>query len=357
MIRGKYMKALAGIPAPGTGCHAALLGIADLGILAGYSDAEILTEIQMHIPAGKRHIPNSEIMDAIRRAHKDTVPMTCGRKTWNLHRIPPPCRRTQAEITAEALKSPDIAAAFRSSVLKAGGNELDPLGADLFDVSPIKIDAYSEEMPYLSDSIQLLEALYSPADLLFCGNIQDSGQDSIKTVGEWCAIFRAQIYKAVKAPENQRRTILNTMANNYPLFLPNPVSGREEPRKSGDGTTFRGDACVSCFRYVLLESDSMPFPECGQILRGLSKAGFRFCSLVFSGNRSIHALMKPDQEIHCLSEWELYSKSLFVLLKHCGFDPATGNAARMTRLPGIFRPGTQQWQRLLWLCPEGGQIR
>lgn len=30
------------------------------------------------------------------------------------------------------------------------------------------------------------------------------------------------------------------------------------------------------------------------------------------------------------------------------------NESRLSRLPGMIRPEKNQWQRLLWLCPEGG---
>ena len=51
----RYRKALATIPAPGGGgCHAALLGVANLGIMAGRNDSTMLAEIRASIPAGGR---------------------------------------------------------------------------------------------------------------------------------------------------------------------------------------------------------------------------------------------------------------------------------------------------------------
>ena len=68
-IEERYREALATIPAPGGGgCHAALLGVASLGIMAGRDDNTMLAEIRASIPAGGRRVPDGEIKDAIRRA-------------------------------------------------------------------------------------------------------------------------------------------------------------------------------------------------------------------------------------------------------------------------------------------------
>ena len=64
---GKYIDKLNSIPAPGNGCHAALLGAANLGILDGVSAEEIFYHIRGSIPAGKRKVTDKEIQEAIIR--------------------------------------------------------------------------------------------------------------------------------------------------------------------------------------------------------------------------------------------------------------------------------------------------
>lgn len=60
-IEERYREALAAIPAPGgNGCHAALLGVANLGIMAGRDDTTMLAEIRANIPAGGRSGSNLE---------------------------------------------------------------------------------------------------------------------------------------------------------------------------------------------------------------------------------------------------------------------------------------------------------
>lgn len=51
-IEERYREALATIPAPGGGCHVALLGVANLGIMAGLDDNTMLAEIRASVPAG-----------------------------------------------------------------------------------------------------------------------------------------------------------------------------------------------------------------------------------------------------------------------------------------------------------------
>lgn len=70
-IEKRYRKALANIPAPGTGCHPALLGVANYAVMAGRTDDEALAEIRAAIPSGTRDVPDNEILEAIDRARRD----------------------------------------------------------------------------------------------------------------------------------------------------------------------------------------------------------------------------------------------------------------------------------------------
>ncbi len=357
-IKGHFIAALGRIPAPGTGCHAALLGVANLGIMAGCDDSDLLDEIRAHIPAGARRVPDSEIMDAIRRAHKDTVPMmTGGRRAWNPRPIPPP-RRTQAELVAMVLKSPEAAdASFESSVLKAGGDELDPCGADVFDFSPVRLEPYSEALPYTADMITLLASLYQPEDLLFIGSRESAGRESIRSAASWIRMFQALLAHAGKCPADERRALLTQTGLDYPLICPNPLTGEPGEKKDGSGMTFRGDSCIRDFRFIVVESDSLPMQKQGAMLKGLCSFGFRIAALIHSGNKSVHAWLKIDQPVSSLAEWDAHiRKELFPLLKSCGADGACSNPSRLSRLPGIYRADRGNWQRLLYLAPEGGAL-
>lgn len=358
-IDKKYMDALSGIPAPGRGCHAALLGVANLGIMAVRDDNTILSEIRDSIPAGKRKVADREIMDAVRRAHKDTIPFDAN--------VPPPRpvqpRRSPAEELAAILKgSPEKAEKLKSRIIDAGDKEVDLFGADVWEASAIRIQPSEklENCPYAEDGIQLLNALYHPEDILYIGSQKESGQEQqnhVKPVSEWTAFFQEQIAKIAAMPESAQMQALQRLGDAYPLIIPNPLSGRRESTKDGEKQTLRGDACVQSFRFMVLESDSLSFPQQGALLRGICRLmECKVCAVIYSGGKSCHAWVRLDG-ISNLDEWEKEVKGkIFAVLGKIGFDGACCNAARLSRFAGMFRRDKEKFQRLLYLAPEGGVI-
>lgn len=358
-IDEKYLNALSAIPAPGCGCHAALLGVANLGIMAGRDDNTILSEIRNAIPAGKRKVADSEIMDAIHRAHKDTIPVDA-----NVPRPRPVSpRRSPAERLAAILKSsPEKAEKLKSWFIDAGDKEVDLFGADVWEASAIRIQPSGKlkNSPYAEDGIQLLSALYRPEDILYIGNQMESGQEQqnhVKTVSEWIAFFQDRIAKIAAMPENAQIQALQRLGDAYPLIIPNPLSGRSESTKDGEKQTLRGDACVQSFRFMVLESDSLSFPQQGALLRGICRLmECKVCAVIYSGGKSCHAWVRLDG-ISNLDEWEKEVKGkIFAVLGKIGFDGACCNAARLSRFAGMFRRDKEKFQRLLYLAPEGGVI-
>lgn len=68
----RYIEALRCIPPPGgNGCHQALLGAANLGIIAGLDPEQIHADIRQAIPPGRRCVGDREIQDAINKALSD----------------------------------------------------------------------------------------------------------------------------------------------------------------------------------------------------------------------------------------------------------------------------------------------
>jgi len=70
-IQERYRDGLQNMPAPGGGCHAALLSVANYGTMAGIQQQAIYDDIRRAIPQGSRRIPDKEINDAIRKATQD----------------------------------------------------------------------------------------------------------------------------------------------------------------------------------------------------------------------------------------------------------------------------------------------
>lgn len=351
----RYREALETIPAPGgNGCHPALLGVANLGIMAGRDDNTMLAEIRASIPAGGRKVHDREIKEAIQRAHKDTAPMD--QNNPRPRPIPPP-RRTPAEQLAAALRDTEQAAALQARMVEAGGGSLDPEGADVWEASPVRIEARSEQFPFSGDMLPILEHLYRPDDVLFIGSRYDSGADHVKPAADWLAFFRRALAWIEKQPFPQRQGHLARLGDKYPHIIPNTLTGRAEATRSGDRQTMRGDACIKSFRYIVAEFDALPMEKQGAVLRGLCNLGLcKIAALIHSGGKSCHAWITCDG-IDNADDWaRIVKEKVFPVLTALGVDRACSNPARLSRLPGVFRGDKKNWQKLLYLAPGGGEL-
>lgn len=351
----RYREALETIPAPGgNGCHPALLGVANLGIMAGLDDNTMLAEIRASIPAGGRKVHDREIKEAIQRAHKDTAPMD--QNNPRPRPIPPP-RRNRAELIGEAAKSESVAKNIQEKVIEAGGGSLDPEGADVWEASPVRIEARSEQFPFSGDMLPILEHLYRPDDVLFIGSRYDSGADHVKPAADWLAFFRRALAWIEKQPFPQRQGHLARLGDKYPHIIPNTLTGRAEATRSGDRQTMRGDACIKSFRYIVAEFDALPMEKQGAVLRGLCNLGLcKIAALIHSGGKSCHAWITCDG-IDNADDWaRIVKEKVFPVLTALGVDRACSNPARLSRLPGVFRGDKANWQKLLYLAPGGGEL-
>ena len=353
-IEKRYREALASVPAPGGGgCHAALLGVATLAIMAGRSDAEAEAEIRAAIPPGGRRVTDKEIRDALRRAHKDTAPRGQG---GPLRQPIPPPRRTVAEIRADVVKDEKTAAEIRRALIREGGGELDPFGADVWECSPIRPDAYSETYPAAADMIPLLRYLYRPDDVLFIGGQYDASRDNLKTAAAWIEYFQNQIERIGRLPQERQCTEFQRLGEKYPYIVPNPLTGRPGLTSSGDKKSWRADSCVREYRYIVAEFDGLPFTGQGALLRAISRRGAKIAAVIYSGGKSCHAWICCEGVTNA-EEWRTKVKAgLFPVLAAVGVDKACSNPSRLSRLPGVFRADKRKWQQLLFLASGGGTL-
>jgi hypothetical protein len=156
------------------------------------------------------------------------------------------------------------------------------------------------------------------------------GAGRIMTREEWMRHFRE--YGAPQCPAGT-------------WFRFNPVT----EKGSGKGGAVC-DSDVTAYRFLLIESDKLPMEL---QLSFLGKLRLPVAALLSSGGRSIHCLIKMD----CTDadEYREQSGRILKMLRPYGFDPATGNASRMARLPGVTRQiGANESgeQRLLFFSPE-----
>jgi len=307
----RYRRRLKEIPAPGGGqCHVALLGVANVGIMAGVEPQQVFDEIRQSIPTGWRKITDKEIQDAINRALQDA-----GKQSGTYQRKPQPVVK-------------DGKAALQKILERAtSGDE-----ADLRESSPIRIDW----KPSARDTVTFLKAVFNPNDLVFIGYRTDAGimNENIRTVAAWVAFFQ-------------------TGGTAGPFLIINPLSGTPVPKKSGEGVTYRSDANVETFKHALVEFDDLGR---GDQIRFWMAINMPIKALVDTGGKSIHGLIDISSlEIETAEDWDhhikrrLYEQHLVPL----GVDRACKNPARLSRLPGVVRPETGKMQRVLWLSPIG----
>ena len=298
--------------APGTGCHQAILGTATLGIMAGEDPAAIHQAIANAIPPGARSVPAREIQEAITRALSDTRPLdgTAVHRTYTPRPLPTPPAK-------------DMTAA-RQKIIEAGRIKTE---VDLWEASPLRL----WDDP-IKDSILLLESIYSPDDHLFIGTRYDG--TSVKPVSKWIEFFHQGGKPA-------------------PHFCINPLSG--QPVQTGDKETWRGDANVVDFRYILVEFDSISIAD---QIAFWSGSGLPVCCLIDSGGKSIHGLLDVSMmaKVESLDQWrsEIKGKLFDDILTPLGADGASSNPARLSRMPGHNRDG-KRMQKILWLAGREGK--
>ena len=310
------LKARSQLRPTGTGGHSSLLSAANIYVLAGMSDTDILADIQQHMPKGNRRVPDSEINAAIRRARMDTSPRAGNGPSRGFS--PSPYAQARRESGSTLDGKGFLAATLRQSREKWGEYG----EAELWELSPVRINWEPAE-----DARNLLEILYAPDDVLFIGDRFDRG---VKTVREWLA---------------------DPNLTKHPHIIPNPLTGQQGSTKDGK-SSLRADDCVKDFRFAVIEFDDMPRED--QIGFWLS-IHLPVVALIDSGGKSIHGWIRTDAPDR--AAWERYVEGkIFPMLTEIGCDPSCRNEARLSRLPGHFREEKKRIQRILYLDPAGGGI-
>jgi hypothetical protein len=127
-------------------------------------------------------------------------------------------------------------------------------------------------------------------------------------------------------------------------FLANPVDGQYYYNPRQGGMSRRSEESITSFRHVVLESDCLP-PN--QWLRILVQIRIPICSIVSSGGKSLHALLRIDAKSK--ADWDTRVKRASPHLVKAGADRNALTAVRLTRLAGCYRG--DRLQELLYLNP------
>jgi hypothetical protein len=310
-IEAKYRDRLATIPPPGgNGCHLDLLGIANLGVIAGLDADTIHRDIRVNIPAGKRRVSDKEITDAVRKAIKDHT--------------------GEAPAVFIRKEKPSFDGKLVMERLIKRGVGVDEAG--LWESSPVRLDWPPED-----DTVRFLSALFLPDDLVFIGNQYDKGTpgDTIRHSQEWIDLIQSGV-----TPPG-------------PFICINPLSGKEGMTKAGN-PSFKCDSTVNAFRYCLVEFDNKTKEE---QVHFWSTVNLPVKALIDTGGKSIHAWLDVSRlaAVNNLDQWAVNIKHRLydLILRHFGVDGACSNPSRLSRLPGFIRPETKKYQSLMWLSHEG----
>jgi hypothetical protein len=311
-IQTRYQDRLNGMPAPGQGRHTAILGIANLAIMAGKTPDAVHEDLRR--VTADNPMPDSEIRAAVLKAASDHGTGSSYRPT------PKP---------APLIK--DGKAALQRIIDQGTISE----DADLWEASPIKLSDTPE-----ADRGMLLKNLFPPDDLVFIGERYEDGVvgKNIRTAAAWVVYFA-------------------TGGKAGPHVIVNPFTGKASPKKSGDGDSYRCDGSIKTFRHCLVEFDYLPRED---QIRFWSAAKLPILALIDSGGKSIHAWLDVSKlsNVSNCDQWNLYIKmGLYEkALIPLGVDRSCCNPSRLSRLPGHFRGETAKFQRLLWLSKEGRRV-
>lgn len=206
---------------------------------------------------------------------------------------------------------------------------------------------------------------------LFLSSIYQKGERALILVreysqGDWLYHAGDGSYRLAERPGV--KAVPSQLPTGGPVgvwLLANPVTGKWVPNLNSrfpDGSPKMGrrhGACITSWRFMVLESDEAPAELWA---RALVQLPLPVVAIYTSGGRSIHALARVDAGSK--ESWDALRNDLVPILCPLGCDPATLTAVRLTRLPGSLRYGKRgkdgkmnpfpkpQLQRLLYLNPN-----
>lgn len=278
------------MPQPGSGsCNRYLLGAANVGILCGLTDIEILRTILANL---RDPGPNTDraIIRAIKRARID-----CGHK------------QSPTNFPLYSQENPTKCPGFTQWLSRS------PMTIDeAIESSPIKLSGR-----LMVDAMLMLDVLFKPTDILFIG---DKFSRAVRPVEYW-----------VGNPDVWGEFI-----------IPNPLDGKEHPTQTGRLSS-RCDDAVQVWRYAVAEFDNLPIEK--QISVWLT-IDLPVAALIYSGGKSVHAWIYVNAD---RKDFGLVKKIYQDVIIPIGGDPACRNPSRLSRMPGVYRQDKEADQQLIWL--------
>jgi len=167
-----------------------------------------------------------------------------------------------------------------------------------------------------TDQALAVIGLFQPRDIVWIGDKWDSGKQRhachFKRAFEW----------------TRNRVLPGPLACSC-TFLP--------------GVIARAARTVKVRRFLVIESDTLPYPQQGAVFRYVQECGLRLRAVVNTAGRSLHGWFDaPPQRV---------VSDLHAFLPEIGADPATFNPPQPFRLPGWPRADTGKIPTLIYLDP------
>lgn len=337
----KFFGMVRDLPHRGQGLNVAILAACNTGINAGLAPDEVAAAI---ILERGNEVKPGEVERAVMKA-------TDG-KGYVSATMPKP--RTVEQKNRDKIAADDsMKDKLNMAYIQAGGVSIDMRAPELWEASTPRPIGYTNPAKMqggeaLTDILYFLKTFYRDEEYLFIGKQFDKGADNVKQAGEWFTFFR----DAITAAKTEADIV--KLGEAYPYIIPNPLTGRAD--KNG---SFRTDANIAAFRFVVIESDDLLLDQQIPLFRGLHLPVF---TLTYSGSKSIHALVNAEaltgKKIETLEQWktevkEGYFKGLFQNVK---IDHATSNPARLSRTPGMYRKDKKNFQRTIYNNAKGADL-
>lgn len=223
---------------------------------------------------------------------------------------------------------------------------------------PIALDQLAQKLPGFTEEDLTARSPIRPEDCTSATFLRN-----LFKIGERVAVFTKMaaqpelLWESPVNPESLDIHELDEITNPDPgfgvWFLANPVSGeplavqRLASERNPEGLTFRAEENLISFRYLVLESDNT---RSDLWIRVIAQIPLPIASVVTSGGRSIHALVRIDASD--AAEWKTIRARIAPALVALGADLSAMTTVRLTRLPFCFRREKNEMQRLLFLDPD-----
>lgn len=212
----------------------------------------------------------------------------------------------------------------------------------LRELSPVRIRPDHDRLALkVQCELQLL-AYFTRTDTahVFRPDAPSAGEPgrNIMTLGEW--LTRHPCGHPVDAGE---------------IVRPNPLTGAVGRTKEGK-SSYIAQSCIADYRHMVFEFDGMPLADQCRFWGGVIRQdNLPLVSLVYSGNKSIHGVLRvdaPDAETWMRSRQAAVELFATDADTHYRLDPQALHPLTGTRLAGVTRASTGKVQELLWITSD-----